>query len=99
LDSLAQQICATRVDDTHHHHGTSYELPSLPGSVLVDLYIRLRDEIDSGETNLDPNHTIRAPIAMAILATAETLGADIDKIEAHVREVLGLTPRLPPIAA
>jgi hypothetical protein len=79
--------------------GHPMNYPNLPGSVLVDLYIRLRDEIDGGDVNLDPNHRIRAPIAMAILATAETLGTDIDKIEAHVRDVLGLTPRSAPIAA
>jgi len=63
----------------------------LPGSVLADLYIRLRDEIDSSERDLDPNHKLRAPIAMAILAAAETFGTDVLGIEAHVRQAFGLT--------
>ncbi|SFV37098.1 hypothetical protein SAMN04488557_2991 [Hyphomicrobium facile] len=62
----------------------------LPGSVLVELYIRLRDQMESGESNLDANHKDRVCIAMAIFAAEDRLGANITEVEAHVREVLGL---------
>jgi hypothetical protein len=65
----------------------------LPGSVLADLYIRLRDEVDGSERNLDPNHQLRASIAMAILSVEEAFGSDIAGIEARAREMLGLTSR------
>ena len=64
----------------------------LPGSVLVELYVRLRDQMESGECDLDPNHKSRASIAMAILVAEEKLGANITEIEAQVRESLGLAP-------
>lgn len=69
------------------------DYPGLPGSALADLYIRLRDEIDAGERNLDPNHKLRAPIAMAILSVEGVFGSDIAGIEARVREMLGLASR------
>lgn len=62
----------------------------LPGSVLVELYIRLRDQMESGESTLDANHKVRASIAMAILVAEDNLGANITAIEAQVREALGL---------
>lgn len=65
--------------------------PHLRGSALADLYIRLRNEIDCGERNLDPNHKLRAPIAMAILSVEGVFGSDIVGIEARVREMLGIT--------
>jgi len=75
-----------RMDDDHR----------LPGTVLVDLYVRLRDEVDKGDLDLDPNHKIRSAIVMAILSAAETV-ADIAAVEAHVRRTLGLHPQ--PLAA
>lgn len=75
------------------------EYSGLPGSVLADLYIRLRDEIGCGERNLDPNHKLRARIAMAIFSTEEALGADVVRIETRVREMLGLASRAEAIAA
>lgn len=70
----------------------------LPGSLLVELYLRLRDEVDGGEMNLDPNHKKRAKIVMAIFAASEAI-SDIAALEAHVRQVLAepLQPR--PLAA
>jgi hypothetical protein len=62
----------------------------LPGSGLVELYIRLRNQMESGERDLDPNRKSRASIAMAILVAEEKLGANIAEIEAQVRESLGL---------
>ena len=75
--------------------------PRLPGSVLVDLYLRLRDEVDGGELCLDPNHKLRAGIVMAILSAAETI-ADVNTLEAQVRAMLGRAPIAPapePLAA
>jgi hypothetical protein len=69
----------------------------LPANVLVDLYVRLRDEIGSVELSLDPNHKLRAPIGMAILAAAELVGSDIAAIEMRVREKLRVTSE--PVAA
>jgi hypothetical protein len=65
---------------------------NLPSSRLADLYIRLRDEVDRSDLSLDPNHKLRAPIAMAILCASETLGLDIVRIEEQVREMIGQTP-------
>jgi len=79
--------------------GLRMDTTGLPGSVLADLYIRLRDEIDGGERNLDPNHKLRAPIAMAILAAAENFGTDTLGIETQVRQSLGLTVPPEPAAA
>lgn len=62
----------------------------LPGSVLVELYIRLRDEMERIECNLDPKHEKRAAIAIAIFMAEDKLGANITEIEAHVRGLLGL---------
>jgi hypothetical protein len=62
--------------------------PHLSGSVLVDLYVRLRDEVDNGDLSLDPNHKVRSSIVMAILGAAETI-TDVSVLEAHVRKVLG----------
>lgn len=70
----------------------------LPGSVLVELYIRLRDEIDGNELNLDPNHKERARIVMAILAAAESV-VDIAALEARVRAALEDTQKPRPLAA
>ena len=64
--------------------------PCLPASVLVELYIRLRTEIGSNDRDLDPNHKRRASIALAIFQAEDKLGADIVRIEARVREMLGL---------
>lgn len=72
---------------------------NLPGSVLADLYVRIRNEIVGDERNLDPNDKLRAPIAMAILSAVEIVGADIVAIEAHARLLLGQMPRRKPIAA
>ena len=71
---------------------------SLPGSVLIDLYVRLRDEVDGGEVNLDPNHKLRSRIVMAIYGAAETT-ADINILEVRVREMLGQFPQPQPMAA
>ena len=71
---------------------------SLCGSVLVDLYLRLRDEVDGGEVNLDPNHKLRSRIVMAIYGAAETI-TDINILEVRVREMLGQIPRPQPLAA
>jgi hypothetical protein len=79
--------------------GLRMDTIGLPGSVLADLYIRLRDEIDGGERNLDPNHKLRAPIAMAILAAAENFGTDAFGIETQVRQSLGLAAHSEPAAA
>ena len=72
---------------------------NVPGSLLANLYIRLRDEVDRGDLNLDPNHKLRAPIAMAILCASETFGSDIVRIEAQVRETIGQAPPTQIIAA
>ena len=61
---------------------------SRPASLLVDLYLRLRSELDGGEYSLDPNHRIRAAIAVAIFNAAESIGSDIVAIEARVRREL-----------
>lgn len=70
----------------------------LPGSVLVELYLKLRDEIGSGELDLDPNHKQRARIVMAILAASESV-SDFATLEVRVRASLedALKPR--PLAA
>jgi hypothetical protein len=68
----------------------------LHGSLLVELYLRLRDEVDGGEMNLDPNHNKRAKIVMAIFAASEAI-SDIVAPEAHVRAMLAEPPR--PLAA
>ncbi|CCB64921.1 hypothetical protein RLW55_17025 [Hyphomicrobium sp. B1] len=70
----------------------------LPGSVLVDLYIRLRDEIDGGERNLDPNHKQRARIVMTILAASESV-FDMVALEERVRASLADTLKPRPLAA
>ncbi|HML30078.1 MAG TPA: hypothetical protein PKE16_14850 [Hyphomicrobium sp.] len=70
----------------------------LPGSVLVDLYLRLRDEVDGGEMNLDPNHKKRAKIVMAIFAASEGV-FDIAALEVHVRAILAETLQPRPLAA
>jgi hypothetical protein len=70
----------------------------LPGSVLVDLYVRLRDEVDKGDLCLDPNHKVRSAIVMAIFAAAETI-ADVATLEAHVRSALGQMLHPQPLAA
>ena len=62
--------------------------PLLPSSVLVDLYIRLRNELDGGEYCLDPDHKIRAAIVMPIFSAAEAIGPDIVAVEARVRSEL-----------
>lgn len=64
--------------------------PCLPGSELVELYIRLRNEFGSNDRDLDPNHKLRASIALAIFQAEDKLGADIVRIETRVREMLGL---------
>jgi hypothetical protein len=66
----------------------------LPGSVLVDLYVRLRNEVDRGDLCLDPNHKIRSAIVMAIFSAAETI-ADVTALENHVRMMLGQTTQQP----
>jgi hypothetical protein len=72
--------------------------PVLPGNVLVDLYIRLRDECDNGELSLDPNHKVRSAIVMAILGAAETI-SDLSALEASVRLKLGQPAQPQPLAA
>lgn len=67
--------------------------PGLSGNALADLYIRLRNEIDCGERNLDPNNKLRASIAMAILSVEGASDSNIAGIEARVRHMLGLTTR------
>jgi hypothetical protein len=74
------------------------DYPRLPGNILVDLYVRLRDEVDKGDLSLDPNHKVRSAIVMAILGASETI-ADIATLEAHVRTALGQTPQPTPLAA
>jgi hypothetical protein len=64
--------------------------PYLPASVLVELYIRLRNEVGSEGRDLDPNHKLRAAIALAIFQAEEKVGADIVRIETRVREMLAL---------
>jgi len=109
--SIAEQISRTRIDPYATNSareplsmglmfaGLRMDTIGLPGSVLADLYIRLRDEIDGGERNLDPNHKLRAPIAMAILAAAENFGTDAFGIETQVRQSLGLAAHAEPAAA
>jgi hypothetical protein len=69
-----------------------------PGSLLVDLYLRLRDEVDDGRLSLDPNHKIRSSIVMAIFSAAET-STDVISLEAHVRSLLGQPSRPQTLAA
>jgi hypothetical protein len=57
---------------------------------LVDLYVRLRDEMDGGESSLDPNHKIRASIVMAIFGAVDAVGSDLAALEARARAKLGL---------
>ncbi len=57
---------------------------------LVDLYVRLRDEVDGGECSLDPNHKIRASIVMAIFGAVGAAGVDLTALESSVRAKLGL---------
>jgi hypothetical protein len=71
---------------------------NLPGSVLANLYIRIRDEIDSDDRSLDPNHVLRAPIAMAILTAAKVVGPNIVGIEVFARKMLTQTARTEPVA-
>ncbi len=71
---------------------------TLPATVLVDLYIRLRDEVDNGVLSLDPNHKVRAPIVMAILDAAERF-SELPALEAHVRTLLCPADQAEPLAA
>ena len=62
---------------------------SLPVSVLLDLYLRLRDEIEASKRgSLDPNDTLRAALAMAILQASVLIPNDILRIEEEVRRLL-----------
>ncbi len=67
----------------------------LPGSVLVDLYIRLRNQVENHDCDRSSPDQVRASIAMAILSAEAELGANITGVEAHVREVLGLSGPAP----
>jgi hypothetical protein len=58
------------------------------GSVLVDLYIRLRDELDAERATSDPNDVLRASIAMTVLAMSEAQIGDFAEIEDQVRRLL-----------
>jgi hypothetical protein len=64
---------------------------SLPVSVLIDLYVRLRDEIETRKrsaSGLDPNDTKRAALAMAVLHASVLIPNDILGIEEQVRGLL-----------
>jgi hypothetical protein len=61
---------------------------------LVDLYVRLRNEVDKGDLCLDPNHKIRSAIVMAIFGASETI-PDVTALESHVRMMLGQTTQHP----
>ena len=63
----------------------------LPGSVLVDLYLRLRDEVDRKRQTLDPNDRVRAAIAMAVLELSQGETSSLHEIEARIRRLLDLT--------
>jgi hypothetical protein len=67
----------------------------LPGSVLVDLYLRLRDEVDDNRQTLDPNDKVRAPIAMALLALSQVQTANLAEIECRVRRLIALAEERP----
>jgi hypothetical protein len=69
------------------------------GTDLAALYMRLRDELGHDHSGMDPNDRTRAPIAMAILAYADTGIANVHDIEVSVRRVFrlpGQTINLPP---
>jgi hypothetical protein len=71
---------------------TNPEDARVPARVLVDLYIRLRDELDGGgDYSLDPNHKVRASLVMAIFSAAEAIGSDMVAIETRARNELTLT--------
>src|SRR5690242_6265615 len=59
-----------------------------PVSVLIDLYIRLRDELENCRRCLDPNDGIRASVAMAVLQASVLIPNDIDRIEEEARRLL-----------
>jgi len=63
----------------------------LPGSVLVDLYLRLRDEVDRKRQTLDPNDRLRAAIAMAVLELSQGASGSLNDIETRVRRLLDLS--------
>ena len=67
----------------------------LPGRVLVDLYIRLRNQVENHNCGLASHDQVRASIAMAILSAEAELGPNIEGIEARVRSVLGLSGPVP----
>ena len=59
------------------------------GSELVELYVRLRNELGADFRGMDPIDSRRAPIAMLILHFA-TQNLSIAEIESAVRSALGL---------
>lgn len=71
---------------------------NLPAGILVEMYVRIQDEVAGDERNLDPNHKLRTPIAVAILAAAKIAGPDIIGIEALVRQTISHAPQSEPIA-
>lgn len=64
----------------------------LPGSVLTDLYIRLRDETDPLRRTADPNDPVRASIAMAILQMSHSGSQDIADVEVRIRRLIAGLP-------
>jgi hypothetical protein len=62
----------------------------IPGSVLVDLYIQLRDEADAERYTADPNDGHRASIAMAIFEASQPRARDLAAVEARVRRKIAL---------
>ena len=59
------------------------------GSNLVELYVRLRNELGADFRGMDPIDSRRAPIAMSILRYAAQ-NLSIAEIESAVRSALGL---------
>ena len=63
------------------------------GSNLVELYVRLRNELGADFRGMDPIDSRRAPIAMSILRYAAQ-NLSIAEIERAVRSAIGF-PNLP----
>jgi hypothetical protein len=62
----------------------------ISGNVLVDLYIRLRDEADADRYTADPNDGRRASIAMAIFEASQSRARDLAAVETRVRRKITL---------
>jgi hypothetical protein len=70
---------------------------SIPASALVDLYVRLRDEIDTHRRSLrslDPNDSKRAALAMAILQASALIPNNILGVEEQLRLLLQPTMKI-----